>query len=81
MLSQWQAPADDAAGIEWARRSYAALARHGGPNRYLNYLDHDDAGADALKTAYGANLARLRELKARFDPDNVFHLNVNIPPA
>ena len=45
--------------------------------RYVNYLDHDEAG-DPAAAAYGANYARLRELKARYDPDNFFHANVNI---
>jgi FAD/FMN-containing dehydrogenase len=47
----------------------------------MNYLDADDTGDAALKAAYGPNLPRLRELKKKYDPKNVFHLNVNIPPA
>jgi FAD/FMN-containing dehydrogenase len=39
---------------------------------------HDVAAAVA---AYGPNLTRLREIKKRYDPKNVFHLNVNILPA
>ena len=31
--------------------------------------------------AYGPNLARLRQLKRQYDPDNVFHHNVNILPS
>jgi FAD/FMN-containing dehydrogenase len=52
-----------------------------GPRRYLNYLGDDDSGSAALASAYGPNLARLRQIKAQYDPDNVFHLNVNITPA
>jgi FAD/FMN-containing dehydrogenase len=78
LLSQWAAQADDASGIGWARDSYASLQRFVGPSRYLNYLDHDDSGA--LAEAYGENVRRLQSIKAKYDPDNVFHLNVNIAP-
>jgi hypothetical protein len=47
---------------------------------YVNYLD-GDAGADGLKAAYGAKLARLAVLKAKFDPANLFRMNQNISPA
>ena len=47
--------------------------------RYVNYLDQDD-GAD-LSGPYGANYARLAQIKAKWDPENVFHLNQNIQPA
>jgi hypothetical protein len=81
VLSQWTSPADDAACTAWARESYAALQPFVAPARYLNYLDDDDAGDAALVASYGPNLARLRSIKAKYDPDNVFHLNVNIPPG
>ena len=50
------------------------------PGRYLNYLE-DDSAAVGVAAAYGPNYARLRQLKAKYDPENVFHLNQNIPPA
>jgi FAD/FMN-containing dehydrogenase len=80
VLSQWASAADDAEGTRWARESYASLQRFGGPSRYLNYLDQDDVGDPALAAAYGQNLRRLQSVKAKYDPDNVFHFNVNIAP-
>jgi len=80
VLSQWQAAEHDSAGIAWARNSYATLAPLAGSRRYLNYLDNDDTDAGALTAAYGPNLPRLQSIKAKYDPENVFHLNVNIPP-
>ena len=47
--------------------------------RYVNYLDQDET-ADAAAAAYGPNYLRLRELKTKYDPDNVFHMNQNIRP-
>ena len=81
VLSQWKDHGDDARAIAWGKSTYAAVKAFGGPNRYMNYLDADDSGDVALKAAYGPNLPRLRELKKKYDPTNVFHLNVNIPPA
>jgi FAD/FMN-containing dehydrogenase len=81
MLSQWQGAEGDATGTSWARASYAALAPVAGSRRYLNYLDNDDTDASTLSAAYGPNLARLRAIKSKYDPDNVFHLNVNVTPS
>jgi FAD/FMN-containing dehydrogenase len=47
--------------------------------RWLNYLG-DDQADDAIRDAYGPNYDRLREVKRRYDPDNVFRLNHNIAP-
>ena len=45
----------------------------------VEYLG-DDQGSDAIRSAYGPNLDRLVEVKRRYDPENVFHLNHNIAP-
>jgi len=81
ILSQWASPEQDSAGIAWARDSYAAISPLVGSRRYVNYLDNDDTGAGALAAAYGPNLPRLQAIKAKYDPENVFHLNVNVPPG
>jgi FAD/FMN-containing dehydrogenase len=48
--------------------------------RYVNYLG-DDEGQDQVATAFGPNHARLRDIKAKYDPSNLFHMNQNIRPA
>ena len=40
----------------------------------------EDEGADRVHQAYGKNYARLKELKAKWDPDNLFRHNKNIAP-
>jgi len=80
VLSQWMDAADDTKGSAWARASYAALEPFVGPSRYLNYLDQDDLGDRVLTAAYGPNVRRLQSIKEKYDPENVFHFNVNIPP-
>jgi FAD/FMN-containing dehydrogenase len=67
------------ANIAWSRDTFAAMKPHFGSGRWLNYLG-DDQGDDAIHAAYGSNYDRLREVKRRYDPDNLFHLNHNVTP-
>jgi FAD/FMN-containing dehydrogenase len=78
--SVWTDPADTDANIAWTRETFAALRPHFGTGRWLNYLG-DDQADDAIRAAYGPNYDRLVEVKRRYDPDNVFHLNHNIAPS
>ena len=80
LLAEWLDPRQTDACIGWARESYAAIQPFVGPRRYVNYFSDDDTADTALSAAYGPNLARLRRLKSKYDPKNVFHLNVNIRP-
>jgi len=80
LFAEWTQPAVTDENIAWTREVYAALEPHFSSLRYVNYLDADDVG-DAVRAAYGPNYERLREIKRRVDPDNVFRLNTNIEPA
>ena len=79
LISQWTDPADTDVGIAWARTTFDALAPHMSERSYTNYLPADDH--DRVRQAFGVNYERLVELKRRYDPDNLFHLNQNIDPA
>ena len=81
--SVWWDPAETDENIAWTRRTFENLKPFHAANRYVNYLDDDEAehGPDPVRAAYGDNYARLCEVKARYDPDNVFHLNFNTPPG
>jgi FAD/FMN-containing dehydrogenase len=76
--SEWIDHADTDANITWTKDTYAALSEHFSGGRWLNYLGDDQD--DAISSAYGPNYERLVEVKRRYDPDNVFHLNHNIVP-
>jgi FAD/FMN-containing dehydrogenase len=78
-LSEWHDPAQNEACIAWTRESYAAVQPFVGANRYVNYLDGDER-TDAIAAAYGPNYQRLQQIKAKYDPTNLFHMNQNIPP-
>ncbi len=77
--SVWTEPADTDANISWTREMLAALRPQLASRRWLNYLG-DDQGDEAIRAAYGPNYQRLSEVKRRYDPGNVFHLNHNIAP-
>ena len=76
--AEWMDPADTEANIAWTKDTFAALSEHFSGGRWLNYLGDDQD--DAIRSAYGPNYDRLVEVKRRYDPDNVFHLNHNIVP-
>jgi FAD/FMN-containing dehydrogenase len=78
LISQWTDPADSDAGIAWARTTFDALAPHMAERSYTNYLPADDH--ERVRQAFGVNYERLVELKRRYDPGNLFHLNQNIDP-
>ncbi|HEU5258937.1 MAG TPA: FAD-binding oxidoreductase [Vicinamibacterales bacterium] len=78
VISQWTSATDTDRGIAWARNTFAALTPFLAPTRYVNYLE-DDA-ADPAEVAYGPNLPRLRQMKTKYDPENIFRQNVNVLP-
>lgn len=64
----------------WSRAYWAALVQHAvGIGSYVNFMT--DYEEDRVRSAYGPKFERLQQIKAVYDPQNVFHLNANIPPA
>src|SRR5205823_5947034 len=64
---------------EWARGFWSALEPHHA-GVYVNFLMNE--GEERIREAYGAEkYDRLKALKRRYDPDNFFRLNQNIPPG
>ncbi len=79
----WLADQDDTVGTSetgWARGFLHALQPHRA-GVYVNFLDPDD-DTSRVREAYGEDTyVRLAEIKARYDPENVFHNNKNIQPS
>jgi FAD/FMN-containing dehydrogenase len=76
---RWSDPADDARVRAWARRTFEDATPHATGSGYVNFLTEDEG--ERVAASYGTNYARLQTLKRRFDPDNLFRMNLNIPPA
>ena len=81
-LGIWEDPKDDAVQIAWARRVADALSPLSLTGAgYGNYAPADETAA-RVQASFGAErFARLRAVKRRYDPTNVFRFNHNIPPA
>jgi FAD/FMN-containing dehydrogenase len=76
---RWEDPADDERCIGWARDFFNASAPFASGGVYVNFLTADEG--DRVRTAYGPNYHRLAQVKRKYDPDNLFHMNQNIKPA
>jgi FAD/FMN-containing dehydrogenase len=81
VIAQWTNADDDAANVQWARDLSTAAQPHVSPAVYANHMTADE-DPRRIRAAYGATkLARLGQLKARYDPQNLFCNNHNIPPV
>ena len=63
----------------WCVDYYEALHPYSAGGAYVNFLMNE--GADRVAATYRENFDRLRRVKAAYDPQNLFHVNQNIPPA
>jgi hypothetical protein len=72
-------PANAGAIREWCTSYWEALHPHSMGGAYVNFMMEEGQGR--VEATYRGNYARLRRVKARYDPDNLFHVNQNIVPA
>ncbi|HSK55017.1 MAG TPA: FAD-binding oxidoreductase [Jiangellales bacterium] len=76
----WERPEDTEANIAWVRRFRSDIAPFTSGGVYLNYIGGE--GRDRVRAAFGdETYARLQQVKAEYDPDNVLRGNQNIRPA
>jgi hypothetical protein len=78
VLAQWNNAAESERQVGWARDCFAAMRSHLEDAVYVNNLGSE--GPARIHAAYGPNYQRLSELKARYDPTNLFRLNQNVTP-
>jgi FAD/FMN-containing dehydrogenase len=79
-IAAWSDPADTAYEVNWVKESSEAMAPYATGGVYLNF--EQDEGSDLVRAGFGADkYARLAELKAKYDPENLFRINQNIAPA
>jgi FAD/FMN-containing dehydrogenase len=80
ITAAWDSPEDDAANMSWTRQAWEDMRRFSTGGCYINFLTEDE-GADRMQAALGGALPRLAQVKARWDPQNVFRSNRNIRPV
>jgi FAD binding domain/Berberine and berberine like len=78
----WGDPARDADLVGWVRSAWRDIGEFGTGAEYLNFTGlAEEAPSASVDSAFGRNLRRLAEIKAKYDPDNFFRRNNNIAPA
>lgn len=81
ITSVWTDPATSEENVAWTKEAYAAMEPFLVGRRYVNYFSEDDAGEESARAAFGRNYERLAEVKAVYDPTNMFRQNTNVPPG
>jgi hypothetical protein len=72
-------PANNERMIQWVKDYWLALHPHSAAGGYVNFMMEE--GQERVQATYGENYARLAQIKAKYDPTNLFHVNQNIKPA
>ncbi len=78
--ANWEHHEEDQANIDWARVMVADMEPYSDGSRYLNFPGLYEEGDEMMKLGFGPQYARLAQLKAKYDPANLFGLNQNVKP-
>lgn len=79
-IGQWADGSTSGEHVTWVRALWDRLEPHLPGRVYVNHLAADDR-PEIVRASFGDNYARLRQLKTKYDPTNLFRLNANIPPV
>jgi len=80
IAGSWERAEDDSLNVAWAREVWNDLKAFSTGGNYINFLTEDE-GPERVEAALGQGLKRLAQVKAKWDPQNVFRTNRNIKPA
>ncbi len=79
--ASWDDPALSEGAIAWTRNAWSALRDRSGGGVYLNFAGLGEDNDALAHAGYGGNYDRLRQIKRKYDPTNLFRGNINIAPA
>jgi FAD/FMN-containing dehydrogenase len=79
IAGSWEEANGDEANVDWAREAWDDMKAFSTGGTYINFLTQDE-GPERIEAALGKGLQRLAEVKARWDPENMFRTNRNIKP-
>ena len=80
IIGQWTEASESNGHIDWVRALWSRVEPELLGTVYINHMMGDDR-PERVRASYGANYARLRELKSLYDPMNLFRVNANIAPG
>jgi FAD/FMN-containing dehydrogenase len=80
IAGSWEQASEDLVNIEWAREAWNDIKSFSTGGTYINFLTEDES-PERIAAALGKGLPRLAEVKAKWDPQNMFRTNRNIKPA
>jgi FAD/FMN-containing dehydrogenase len=80
ITSAWEKAEDDEANIQWTRKAWEDMKRFSTGGNYVNFLTEDES-PERVAAALGKGLGRLAEVKAKWDPGNMFRTNRNVKPV
>ena len=80
IAGSWERADADITNIEWVRAAWTDMKSFSTGGAYINFQTADE-GQDRMEAALGNALQRLGEIKAKWDPENVFRTNRNIKPT
>jgi FAD/FMN-containing dehydrogenase len=76
----WEEGSGSEENVAWVRDTFADMRSYSEGGVYLNFPGFLEEGQQLLHEGYGKNYDRLAEIKAKYDPGNLFRLNANIEP-
>lgn len=79
--TMWTEAANDADCIAWTRDFWDEMRPFSNGQVYFNFVGDEQGGEGMLRDTFGKNYQRLARIKAKYDPENFFRINQNIPPA
>ena len=71
-------PTDRDRITQWTKNYHDTVHPHTAGGAYVNFMMEE--GASRVRATYGENFDKLQAIKRRYDPDNFFRVNQNIPP-
>jgi hypothetical protein len=79
--ANWDEKERSAENVAWARTLWEKLRPYSNGGVYQNFPGFREESATVARAAYGVNYDRLARVKAHYDPDNRFRINLNVEPA
>jgi hypothetical protein len=81
IVSRWISPDDATPNVQWARMTSDAAKPFGTGRVYVNYIGAGE-GPERVRASFRPEkFTRLAAIKRKYDPENVFRMNQNIPPG